>query len=85
MINQNYIYTQNRKNNNRIKVKRIKQTAWFLKQDGKLIIGTTVEKGKGCQVNYSSIYYSVNYGLSWEELIRIPKIFTQCLYLSGVV
>ena len=88
LINQNYIYTQNRKNNNRIKVKRIKQTAWFLKQDdsGKLIIGTTVEKGKGCQVNYSSIYYSVNYGLSWEELIRIPKdIYPMPLFKWGSV
>ena len=75
LIKENYIYRQNRSDGKRKKVLSIKQTAWFLKQDknGNVILGTTVENGKGCQVNYSSIYYSSDFGTTWIELLRIPK------------
>jgi hypothetical protein len=75
LIKENYIYRQNRSDGKRKKVLAIKQTAWFLKQDknGNVILGTTVENGKGCQVNYSSIYYSSDFGTTWLELLRIPK------------
>lgn len=86
--NQNYLYVQKRENGKREKVLSIKQTAWFLKQDqlGKAIIGTTVEHGKGCQVNYSSLFLSNDFGLSWNELIRIPKdIYPMPLFKWGTV
>ena len=75
LIKENYIYRQNRSDGKRKKVLSIKQTAWFLKQDkkGNAVLGTTVENGKGCQVNYSSIYYSSDFGTTWIELLRIPK------------
>jgi hypothetical protein len=85
---ENFIYLQNRSDGKREKVLSIKQTAWFLKQDkkGNAILGTTVEHGKGCQVNYCSIYYSTDYGLTWLELIRIPKdIYPMPLFKWGSV
>jgi len=88
LIKENFLYMQNRSNGSRKKILSIKQTAWFLKQDktGKAIIGTTVEHGKGCQVNYSSIFYSTDFGLSWSELIRIPKdIYPMPLFKWGTV
>ena len=67
LIKENYIYLQNRSDRKRKKVLSIKQTAWFLKQDkkGNVILGTTVEDGKGCQVNYSSIYFSNDFGMKF--------------------
>ena len=88
LIKENYLYRQNRSNGKREKVLYIKQTAWFLKQDknGSAILGTTVENGKGCQVDYSSIYHSSNYGLTWLELLRIPKdIYPMPLFKWGSV
>lgn len=77
LISENHIYKQNRSDGKRKKILSIKQTAWFLKQDkkGNIILGTTVENGIGCQVNYSSIYYSSDFGTTWIELLRIPKDF----------
>ncbi len=88
LINENYIYLQKRSNGKRKKVLSIKQTAWFLKQDkkGNSILGTTVEDGKGCQVNYSSVYFSKDFGMNWLELLRIPKdIFPMPLFKWGSV
>lgn len=88
LIKENFLYVQNRNDEKREKVLSVKQTAWFLKQDktGKAIIGTTVENGNGCQVNYSSVYYSTDFGLSWLELIRIPKdIYPMPLFKWGSV
>ena len=88
LIKKNYIYRQNRSDGKRKKVLSIKQTAWFLKQDkkGNAILGTTVEKGKGCQVNYSSIYFSRDLGMNWLELLRIPKdIYPMPLFKWGSV
>ena len=88
LIKENYIYRQNRSDGKRKKVLSIKQTAWFLKQDikGNAILGTTVENGKGCQVNYSSIYFSRDFGMNWLELLRIPKdIYPMPLFKWGSV
>ena len=88
LIKENYIYIQNRSDGKRKKVLSIKQTAWFLKQDkkGNSILGTTVENGKGCQVNYSSIYFSRDFGMNWLELLRIPKdIYPMPLFKWGSV
>jgi hypothetical protein len=88
LIKENFIYRHNRSDGKREKVLSIKQTAWFLKQDknGNAILGTTVENGKGCQVNYSSIYHSTDYGLTWLELLRIPKdIYPMPLFKWGSV
>ena len=88
LLKENFIYRQNRSDGRRKKILSIKQTAWFLKQDknGNAILGTTVEHGKGCQVNYCSIYYSTDYGLTWLELIRIPKdIYPMPLFKWGSV
>ena len=88
LIKENYIYQQNRSDGKRKKVLSIKQTAWFLKQDkkGNAILGTTVENGKGCQVNYSSIYFSRDFGMNWLELLRIPKdIYPMPLFKWGSV
>ena len=88
LIKKNYIYRQNRSDGKRKKVLSIKQTAWFLKQDkkGNVILGTTVENGKGCQVNYSSIYFSRDFGMNWLELLRIPKdIYPMPLFKWGSV
>ena len=88
LIKENYIYLQNRSDGKRKKVLSIKQTAWFLKQDkkGNAILGTTVEDGKGCQVNYSSIYFSRDFGMNWLELLRIPKdIYPMPLFKWGSV
>jgi len=88
LIKENYIYRQNRSDGKRKKVLSIKQTAWFLKQDkkGNAILGTTVENGKGCQVNYSSIYFSRDFGMKWLELLRIPKdIYPMPLFKWGSV
>ena len=84
----NYIYQQKRYTGERTMVLTLKQTAWFLKQDkkGNAILGTTVEDGEGCQVNYSSIYFSRDFGVSWLELLRIPKdIFPMPLFKWGSV
>lgn len=88
LIKENYIYRQNRSDGKRKKVLSIKQTAWFLKQDkkGNAVLGTTVENGKGCQVNYSSIYFSRDFGMNWLELLRIPKdIYPMPLFKWGSV
>ena len=88
LIKENYIYRQNRSDGKRMKVLSIKQTAWFLKQDkkGNVILGTTVENGKGCQANYSSIYFSRDFGTKWLELLRIPKdIYPMPLFKWGSV
>tara|TARA_B100000780_G_scaffold96709_1_gene67446 strand:- start:4836 stop:6101 length:1266 start_codon:yes stop_codon:yes gene_type:complete len=88
LIKENYIYRQNRSDGKREKVLSVKQTAWFLKQDkkGNAILGTTVENGKGCQVNYSSIYFSRDFGINWLELLRIPKdIYPMPLFKWGSV
>ena len=88
LIKENYIYRQNRSDGKRMKVLSIKQTAWFLKQDkkGNVILGTTVENGKGCQVNYSSIYFSRDFGTKWLELLRFPKdIYPMPLFKWGSV
>jgi hypothetical protein len=88
LVRENFIYRQNRSDGKRKKVLSIKQTAWFLKQDkkGNVILGTTVENGKGCQVNYSSIYFSRDFGMTWSELLRIPKdIFPMPLFKWGSV
>lgn len=88
LIKENYIYRQNRSDGKREKVLSIKQTVWFLKQDkkGNAILGTTVENGKGCQVNYSSIYFSRDFGRNWLELLRIPKdIYPMPLFKWGSV
>lgn len=75
LLSSNHLYQQNRSDGRRTKVLSIKQTAWFLKQDrkGNVVLATTVEDGKGCQVNYSSVYYSRDLGWNWVELIRITK------------
>lgn len=86
LVNKNFLYTQQRNSGKRNKVLPIKQTAWFLKQDqkGQAILGTTVEHGKGCSVNYASIFFSKDFGLSWVELIRIPKdIYPMPLFKWG--
>jgi len=88
LVKENFLYIHNRRSGKREKILPIKQTAWFLKQDqtGKAILGTTVEHGKGCQVNYSSIFLSDDFGLSWNELIRIPKdIYPMPLFKWGTV
>ena len=88
LIKENYIYRQNRLDGKREQVLSIKQTAWFLKQDkkGNVILGTTVENGRGCQVDYSSIYYSRDFGMNWIELLRIPKdIYPMPLFKWGSV
>lgn len=88
LIRKNYIYLQNRLNGKRKKLLTIKQTAWFLKQDkkGNVVLGTTVENGDGCSVNYSSIYFSRDCGLTWLELLRIPKdIYPMPLFKWGTV
>ena len=85
---ENYIYRQLRSDEKRHRVQSLKQTAWFLKQDnnGSAVIGTTVENGKGCQVNYSSIYYSNDSGLTWLEILRIPKdIYPMPMFKWGSV
>lgn len=88
LVSENFLYTQRRDSKKRNKILSIKQTAWFLKQDqrGKALLGTTVEHGKGCQVNYSSIFLSKDFGLTWDELIRIPKdIYPMPLFKWGTV
>jgi hypothetical protein len=88
LTKENYLYRQLKSDQKRHRVLPIKQTAWFLKQDnhGKAVLGTTVEKGKGCQVNYSSIYYSTDYGSTWLEILRIPKdIFPMPMFKWGSV
>jgi len=88
LIKKNHLYVQNRQSGLRQKILKINQTAWFLKQDnaGNAILGTTVENGDGCQVNYSSIFFSKDFGLSWIELLRIPKdIYPMPLFKWGTV
>ena len=88
LTKENYIYRQLKSDEKRLRVLSIKQTAWFLKQDnhGNAILGTTVENGKGCQVNYSSIYYSTDNGLTWLEILRIPKdIYPMPMFKWGSV
>ena len=88
LTKKNYIYLQSRSDGNRKQVLPIEQTAWFLKQDkkGNAVLGTTVEHGDGCQVNYSSIYISKDFGTSWSELMRIPKdIYPMPLFKWGSV
>ena len=88
LLSSNYVYQQNRADGKRRKVLAIKQTAWFLKQDqkGNVVLGTTVEAGKGCQVNYSSIYFSSDFGWNWVEVLRVPKdIYPMPLFKWGSV
>jgi hypothetical protein len=88
LLSRNYVYQQNRADGKRKKVLSIKQTCWFLKQDqkGNVVLGTTVENGKGCQVNYSSVYFSRDHGWNWVELLRIPKdVYPMPLFKWGSV
>tara|TARA_B110001452_G_scaffold267650_1_gene278869 strand:+ start:14480 stop:15745 length:1266 start_codon:yes stop_codon:yes gene_type:complete len=88
LTKENYLYRQRKSDEKRHRVLAIKQTAWFLKQDnhGGAVLGTTVENGKGCQVNYSSIFFSTDYGLTWLEILRIPKdIYPMPMFKWGSV